>query len=170
MNAQRSRGIDAGSILGPGGGGGTGPYSPTTFASNAVLLGNGTGAIQASGITSTAGGSGLTAAALADLTLNAGSGANNNVVLAPVGTGQVRISGHTLLGGLTTDGTGVLQFPAATTNAGGITFGADVNIFRVGAGQLRITGGTAFLTTDSSSGNPLIGETTGGNRIIFDTS
>jgi len=55
--------MTVGSVAGPGSGGGTGPYSPTTFTSNAVLLGNGTGAIQASGITSTAGGSGLTASA-----------------------------------------------------------------------------------------------------------
>jgi len=156
MNAQRSRGIDAGSILGPGSGGGSGPYSPTTFSSNAVLLGNGTGAIQASGITSTAGGSGLTAAASTDLTLNAGSGANNNVVLAPVGTGQVRISGHTLLGGLTTDGTGVLQLPAATTSAGGIGLGTDSSLFTTGAGALQFqknSAGNASVAISSNGAN-----------------
>jgi len=65
----------------PGGGGGSGPYSPSSFTANAVLLGNGTGAIQSSGITSTAGGSGFTAAASTDLTLNAGSGAPHGVII-----------------------------------------------------------------------------------------
>tara|TARA_R110000868_G_scaffold40556_1_gene139833 strand:- start:2618 stop:3829 length:1212 start_codon:yes stop_codon:yes gene_type:complete len=49
-------------------------------------------------------------------------------------------TGNLLLGGLTTDGTGVLQFAAATTNAGGITFGTDTEIFRSTTATLNITG------------------------------
>ncbi len=47
---------------------------------------------------------------------------------------------NTLLGGLTTDGTGVLQFPAATTSAGGITMGTDTQVFRSAAGFLQLNG------------------------------
>lgn len=49
-------------------------------------------------------------------------------------------TGHLLLGGLTTDGTGVLQLPAATTSAGGITFGTDVNLFRSATAVLKLVG------------------------------
>lgn len=64
-------------------------------------------------------------------------------------------TGNLLLGGLTTDGTGVLQLPAATTSAGGITFGTDTQIFRSGAGQINVnsTGGTSSLVIADNSGN-----------------
>lgn len=52
-------------------------------------------------------------------------------------------TGNLLLGGLTTDGTGVLQFPAASTNAGGIFFGADTSIYRLGNGQVMMETTTA---------------------------
>lgn len=57
-------------------------------------------------------------------------------------------NGHLLLGGLTTDGTGVLQFPAATTSAGGIAFGTDVTFYRNGANSMTLAG--SGLTIDSS--------------------
>jgi hypothetical protein len=102
------------------------------------------------------------------------------------GTGPLVIGAGTslLLNGLTTLGTGVLQFPAATTSAGGITFGSDLNLFRSSAGVLRIsstsnysteitnsggtgaasvafinTGGSFFVGSDSSSGSALGGGT-----------
>lgn len=56
-------------------------------------------------------------------------------------------SGNFLLGGLTTDGTGVLQFPAATTTAGGIAFGTDLNIFRNSGSFLEANTGFAFAST-----------------------
>lgn len=51
-------------------------------------------------------------------------------------------AGNLLLGGLTTDGTGVLQFPAATNAAGGITFGADTFFYRASSGVMRLSGTT----------------------------
>ncbi len=60
-------------------------------------------------------------------------------------------SGNLLLGGLTTDGTGVLQFPAATTSAGGITMGIDINIFRSGAGVLATNANTISPTTSGGT-------------------
>lgn len=71
---------------------------------------------------------------------------------------------HTLLGGLTTDGVGVLQFPTATTSAGGITFGTDWNFYRASSSimswvanssttaQLNIAGtaNTAIFGSNSS--------------------
>lgn len=47
-------------------------------------------------------------------------------------------STHMLLNGLSTDGTGALQFPAATTSAGGITMGTDLSIYRIATGQLAL--------------------------------
>lgn len=62
---------------------------------------------------------------------------NGNVDVTPGGVQNARfVSTHLLLGGLTTDGVGVLQFPAATTSAGGMTFGMDVNWYRTGVGQI----------------------------------
>lgn len=55
--------------------------------------------------------------------------------------GEFTSTQHLLLGGLTTDGTGVLQFPAATTSAGGIAFGTDTPMFRSSAGVIRIGDG-----------------------------
>ncbi len=61
-------------------------------------------------------------------------------------------NGNLLLGSLTTNGTGFLQFPAGTTSAGGIAFGADTFLFRTGAGALRMSATTspAFSITDGS--------------------
>lgn len=58
------------------------------------------------------------------------------------GTRRVSVmnsTGNLLVGGLTTDGTGVLQFPTATTSAGGISFGTDTFMYRAGAGDMRLT-------------------------------
>ena len=73
------------------------------------------------------------------------SPAANTVDMAINGAVNARfVTTHLLLGGLTTDGTGVLQFLEATTSAGGITMGADTNIFRQSGGQLALNGeGTA---------------------------
>lgn len=64
-------------------------------------------------------------------------------------TGLTWTSGsHLLLGGLAVDGTGVLQFPTATTSAGGITFGTDTNFYRNAAGQASLnatSGDVAFI-------------------------
>lgn len=74
------------------------------------------------------------------------SPAANTVDMAINGAINSRfVSTHLLLGGLGTDGTGVLQFPAATTSAGGITFGTDAQIFRGAAGQTNFSDGTNLL-------------------------
>lgn len=95
-------------------------------------------------------------------------------IVCPVGTG------HLLLAGLTTDGTGVLQLPAATTSAGGITFGTDLNIFRISGDTLGINGSSAFnvqfqtagttrLSLASSGASAIIQANTGGG-LIFNTN
>lgn len=84
-----------------------------------------------------------------------------------------------LLGGLTTDGTGVLQFPAATTSAGGITFGADTNLYREAQGVLGfndVSGTTItlrFRENGALSGNigtvngvMTVGTTTAANLLL----
>lgn len=64
----------------------------------------------------------------------------NSIILQPAGTTSVTfVAFNTLLGGLNVNGTGMLQFPAGTTTANGITFGTDVNIFRSGTTALTIT-------------------------------
>lgn len=65
----------------------------------------------------------------------------------------IGVGGNLLLSGLTTDGTGVLQFPAATTSAGGITMGTDNFIYRAASTQMIIgpTGGTFTLEAATSS-------------------
>jgi hypothetical protein len=83
-------------------------------------------------------------------------------------------TGHMLLGGLTTDGTGVLQLPAATTAAGGITFGTDVNLFRAAAqvadlvgatsSTFRIRGGATILNLLSDGTDGYV--TTSGNLFL----
>lgn len=86
--------------------------------------------------------------------------ANTHIVLPSA-------SVNTLLGGLAVDGTGVLQFPAATTSAGGITFGTDTNIFRSAAGQVAIgssgttTSRLTFIENGSTSGTPYINDALG---------
>ena len=64
-------------------------------------------------------------------------------------------SGNLLLGGLTADGTGLLQFPASAVAAGGITFGADIQVFRQAAGQLVFNGpgGSAYLFFAAGAGS-----------------
>jgi hypothetical protein len=64
-----------------------------------------------------------------------------------------------LLNGVTL-GTGLLQFPVATTSAGGITFGADTNFFRAGAGVVSLTG------TANAAIN-LIGASGSAQEIVF---
>lgn len=77
----------------------------------------------------------------------------NHIGLAIGGAVNTRWVGtHTLLGGLTTDGTGVLQFPAATTNAGGIAFGTDVFVFRSGNNTLQFILNTGIF--GNGSGTP----------------
>lgn len=65
-------------------------------------------------------------------------------------------TGHTLLGGLTTDGTGVLQLPTGTTSAGGITLG-NVNVFQSASSQLTFLAGSQF----SFNTNGLLFQTVG---------
>jgi len=76
---------------------------------------------------------------------------------------------NVLLGGLTVNGTGVLQFPAATTSAGGITFGTDASFYRFSAGQIALdhVGGTAptFALYESGVIKAYI-QDTGSNLII----
>ncbi len=82
-----------------------------------------------------------------------GSGPAGSFVLFPNGaTHQVSFTsgGHILLDGLTTDGTGVLQFPASTTSAGGISAGTDTFLYRSGAQKWVFTCGTQLIETDSS--------------------
>lgn len=79
-----------------------------------------------------------------------GIGTNTNHPLyfyTNAGSPQVVLttSSHVLLGGLTTDGTGVLQFPAATTSAGGSTYG-DINFFR---------SGSQFMSFNATSGTQM---------------
>ena len=85
-----------------------------------------------------------------------------------------KTTGNLLLGGLTTDGTGVLQFPAATTSAGGITFGTDVNLYRTGAGTVQIDGNSFAV---NASGNIVSivpgggnGNIRSGNTLVFQTN
>lgn len=75
-------------------------------------------------------------------------------------------SGNLLLGGLTTDGTGVLQFPAATTSAGGIGFGTDVFQFRSGTRAITFSGAGQTVVNFNNSSNSVnfqafVGTTTG---------
>lgn len=71
-------------------------------------------------------------------------------------------NGHLLLGGLTTDGTGVLQFPTATTSAGGISFGTDMSIYRTAAGS------TAFDAVGQASSGFFMRES-GSNKLSVQT-
>ena len=67
-------------------------------------------------------------------------------------------TGNLLLGGLTTDGTGVLQFPAATTTAGGIGFGTDLFLHRSAAG---------ILNQDVGAGSPIFVQITSGAQPVY---
>jgi hypothetical protein len=97
------------------------------------------------------------------------SNGNTGIAIAPT-------SGNVLLGGLTTDLTGVLQFPAATTAAGGITFGTDTNIYRAGAGILATTATslqgatTGNFYISSAAASQLVLQQGGTNCLIFNGS
>lgn len=97
----------------------------------------------------------------------AAAGTNQNITLTPSGTGQTRLSGNLLLAGLAVNGTGVLQFPAATTSAGGITFGTDVNIYRSATGELTLAGSTASAWSAAfrDSGSVVL-TNSGGNGVL----
>lgn len=82
-------------------------------------------------------------------------------------------NGHLLLGGLTTDGTGILQFPVSTTTAGGISW-STTNLYPNGAGSIVINAtsganpaitladnGTGKSSFQYLSGNTLIDSGTG---------
>lgn len=78
-------------------------------------------------------------------------------------------SGHTLLGGLTTDGTGVLQFPAHTTSAGGITMGASLNLYSQAVGNFEINAPSATTSLVSFALNGTRSSqmgTSGGNTFM----
>lgn len=63
-------------------------------------------------------------------------------------------TGNLLVGGLTTDGTGVLQFPASATGAGGLFFGTDLAFYRIAPGRAVIdyVGGTDAILQLLNSG------------------
>lgn len=78
-----------------------------------------------------------------------------------ISTGAISETGNLLLAGLTTDGTGALQFPAATTSAGGIAFGTDTFLYRTGSAALALTGSlTASSSVISTTG--IVGAASGG--------
>lgn len=102
-------------------------------------------------------------------------------------------TGNLLLGGLTTDGTGVLQFPAGAADAtSGITFGTDTQLWRIAAGRFifKNTGatsttalylrdaadGTGNIVYRSGAANSLMsGDAAGdtgiiGTRVVFGTA
>ncbi len=68
-----------------------------------------------------------------------GSGAHRFIDLQVAGTSKLQVvnNGNVLLGGLTTDGTGLIQLATGTTAANGITFGTDVNFYRSTTGALQ---------------------------------
>ena len=75
-------------------------------------------------------------------------------------------SQHVLLGGLTTDGTGILQFPSSSSNAGGIAFGTDTYLYRANAGEVLVQGtGNATYSINAATGsNPYINFLINGSR------
>lgn len=134
----------------------TGPYSPTSFTANTLLLGNGTGSIQSSGITSTAAGNGLLSAAASNLTLGTGTfgtaltftSANGNATFA----GSVTSNAGQILGG--NAGTFLIQaannqplnLVAPGTNASGV----NIQSGSTGPITFKTNGSTLALTLDSS--------------------
>lgn len=98
--------------------------------------------------------------------------------------GRFSPAGNLLLGGLTTDGTGVLQLPAATNTAGGISFGTDTTLYRSTAGSLVVnsTGDPSFalfngavgqfpfgISGSNASTTVFIGNILGGYSLTFRT-
>lgn len=96
------------------------------------------------------------------------TGSNQNITLTPSGTGQLRLTGNMLIGGLASNGTGLLQFPTASTSAGGIGFSTDTFFYRTAAGGVNIgaTGSSASLTLANSSGNVGLFSASGANLAI----
>lgn len=120
------------------------------------------------------------------------TGASNPVTLTPGSGGRTDISVGNLTFDTITNGTGRIQLPAATTSAGGITFGADTNFYRSGQGMLNINAastnitlafnqsggsygfiqasvGTGFII-DSNQAQPLILRTGNATALTLDTS
>lgn len=97
------------------------------------------------GFTKKSGNAGFIAHASATPLVIARSG-STSIIASNTFTTEITVAttGNLLLGGLTTDGTGVLQFPAATTSAGGATFG-DVNLFQSSSGTMAFTSASAIL-------------------------
>lgn len=129
-------------------------FNPSTgLLSSSAYLATGTGTIK------------FGATAAATIGVSADTTAGNLVVtspttgaitFAPAGTEKARFApttGDLLLGGLTTDGTGMLQFPAGTTSAGGIALGTDIKIFREAADQLTFAGASTTQFRMSPGGS-----------------
>ncbi len=118
-------------------------FAPALGTNGAI----GTGALLGVGVAAATGN-----AAYLGLSYTAsGSGANLGFLALHGGSAALAftINGQILVGNLGTIGTGVLQFPAATTSAGGITFGADWSAFRASATEFRFGvnySGTATAT------------------------
>jgi len=82
--------------------------------------------------------------------LSFAAAAGNVVIFNANAAESARLVGtHLLVGGLTTDGTGVLQFPAATTNAGGLNFGTEIFFFRTGTNTAQISASAGLTLTGS---------------------
>lgn len=109
----------------------------------------------------------LLASSASNLNINAPGG--SEVDIRSGGTLQARFVGqHVLLGGLTTDGTGVLQFPTATTTAGGISFGTDTWISRTSnPGILALTGGSNAQWATFNAGTQVAGFGHSGTSAIL---
>lgn len=136
----------------PGGGGGSGPYSPSSYTANAVLIGNGTGPILATGILSGTGSNALTnlnsVTAAGDLTL----AASGNIQLNPTG-GFVTIN--------QANNNMVLVFNRTGTNAGA----SQISGAALGGMTISAAGGT-------SGASVIIGPTatytqTSGSQVVF---
>lgn len=123
-----------------------------------TLTPSGTGQVIASKIISAAASDlELTAGASAQNVIITSSGAGNIVLNTPSGAYSIRTggtarvfipnSGNLLLGGLTTDGTGVLQFPAgASDNTSGLSFRASTYLFSSADGNLTVSRNANAIT------------------------
>lgn len=96
------------------------------------------------------------------------SGTNQNITLTPSGTGAVALSGSGAAA------TGLLSFPAATTAAGGITFGTDVNLYRSAANELSFNnaggGAPAFVLRESGTRTASFATATGVAYLSSDSA